>query len=216
VLGSANTRGPQRPVAASVAATSEKTVTGFAVVRYVDARKKIDCETEVNLVAPLSGRTNAPDWDESSPANGTPQGEPAPVNLLKVWHREFAAWIANNQTLDVYRSSRLTMCSDPGESERDFRARIAQLLREERDRAVDELRAKSASKIAVLAGAAAKGGGDRTEAAGTGFAAKLSSVLEIGGFAAGRVPGRRAEDVAEQDHEREPRGRGVSTRNRKM
>src|SRR6185295_9843535 len=114
MLGSANAGG-RASVAASVAATSEKTVTGSAVVRYVDARKKIDCETEVNLVAPLSGRTNAPDWDESSPASGTPQGEPAPVNLLKAWQREFAAWIANNQTLDVYRSSRLTMCSDPGE-----------------------------------------------------------------------------------------------------
>jgi multidrug resistance efflux pump len=111
------------------------------------------------------------------------------VNLLKAWQREFAAWIANNQTLDVYRSSRLTMCSDPGESERDFRTRIAQLLREERDRAVDELRSKYASKIAVLQERLRKAEATEQKQQEQASQAKLSSVLEIGGSLLGAFLG---------------------------
>ena len=134
--------GPITESPAAVSATSEKTVTGSATVRYTDAKNKIDYQAEVSFVAPLNGRTNAPDWEDSSPASDSPQGEPPAANLLKAWQKDFATWLANNQTLEIYQCSHLKTSSEPGESERDFRARIAQLLRQERDQEVDALRAK--------------------------------------------------------------------------
>ena len=42
------------------------------------------------------------------------------------------------------KNPRLKLASQPGESEQSFRARVDQLLREERDREVEALRAKYA------------------------------------------------------------------------
>jgi hypothetical protein len=44
----------------------------------------------------------------------------------------------------------LEIVSNPGESERDFRVRLQQLAREQRDEAVEKLRQKYAPKFAVL------------------------------------------------------------------
>jgi hypothetical protein len=73
--------GTQTVAPASVSATSDKTVIGSASIRYNDVRNKIDHEADVSFVAPLNGRTNAPDWEQSSPASGSPQGEPPAANL---------------------------------------------------------------------------------------------------------------------------------------
>ena len=55
-----------------------------------------------------------------------------------------------NQRLELSRSPSLGITSNPGESERDFRLRIQQFAREQRDEAVERLRQKFASKIATL------------------------------------------------------------------
>jgi len=172
--------GPKAPAAATVSVSSEKSVTGTATVRFADAKNKIDYEAEVTFVAPLNGRTNAPDWEESSPASGSPEGEPPAPNLAKTWQRDFAAWLANNQTLEVYQLPRLKTCSEPGESERDFRARIAQLLREERDGEVAELKGKYAPKIVALQDRLRRAEATGQKQQEQASQAKINTVLEIG------------------------------------
>jgi hypothetical protein len=66
------------------------------------------------------------------------------------WSREFASWLYANQALDLLQSPSLKVVSKPGEEERDFRIRLAQSAREQRDQAVDALRAKYAPKMAAL------------------------------------------------------------------
>ncbi len=178
-LGAASA-GAKATSPASVSATSDKTVVGSATVRYTDAKNKIDHETDVSFIAPLNGRTNAPDWEESSPTDASPQGEPPAANVLKTWQRDFATWLANNQTLEVYQCSRLKTCSEPGESERDFRAKIAQSLREERDREVAALRAKYSPKIAVLQDRLRRAQATEQKQQEQASQAKINTVLEIG------------------------------------
>ena len=61
------------------------------------------------------------------------------------------AWLyASQQARDVLRSPATSLLSEPGESERDFRARLAQGGREARDAALDKLRATYAPKRAAL------------------------------------------------------------------
>lgn len=52
--------------------------------------------------------------------------------------------------LELYRSAALHEVSRPGESERDFRVRLGQAAREQRDGFAEQLRQKYAPKIATL------------------------------------------------------------------
>ena len=55
-----------------------------------------------------------------------------------------------NQKLSLWKCASLKQTSKPGESEAEFRVRLSQLAREERDAAVESLRQKYAPKIASL------------------------------------------------------------------
>ena len=55
-----------------------------------------------------------------------------------------------DKELELLKSPRLEQSSNPGESERDFRVRLQQHAREQRDAAVEKLRQKYAPKIAAL------------------------------------------------------------------
>jgi hypothetical protein len=169
------------PKVSAVAEVSEKQVIGSATVRYSDAKAKVEHETEVAFLAPLDGRTNAPDWNEASDISGeTPKGEALTPNLLKTWQRDFAAWLANNQTLEVYRCDDLKLTSNPNESERDFRVRVDQLLREERDNEVAALRARYASKISGLQDRLRRAQATEQKQKEQAQQATISTVLDVG------------------------------------
>src|SRR6185369_6315385 len=66
------------------------------------------------------------------------------------WQKGLAGWVYRNQRLELFENPSLNVVSNPGESERDFRVRLQQLSREERDDAVEKLRRKYAPKFAQL------------------------------------------------------------------
>jgi hypothetical protein len=176
--------------AVSAGAANEKLVLGTATVRYSDSKSKIDHEVEVSLLAPVSGRTNAPDWNESSDASdGSLDGTPVPPNLAKAWEREFAAWLADNRPLEILRAPRLKLSSRPGESERDFRAHVDQTLRQERDREVAALRQKYASKFATIEDRIRRAQATAQKQAEQASQAKLSTALTIGAGLLGALLG---------------------------
>lgn len=69
---------------------------------------------------------------------------------LKTLQSEYRDWLYRNLELSLLKSPVLNVVSAPGESEGDFRVRIRQLAREERDRQTEELREKYAVKIKRL------------------------------------------------------------------
>jgi hypothetical protein len=69
---------------------------------------------------------------------------------LETWKKDFANWIYRNHRLELLESTSLDLVSNPGESERDFRIRLQQSAREQRDDALQQLRQKYAAKIATL------------------------------------------------------------------
>jgi hypothetical protein len=137
-----------RPTPASESA--EKRVVATAAIRFSDTKTKVDEERTVTFSTSIAGNTNLPKWDESEEADENTAGDAVPANLLTKWQREYVSWLANSQTLEVFRSAKYKVNSQPGESERDFRLHLQQLAREERDREVTRLRTKYAPKIAVL------------------------------------------------------------------
>jgi hypothetical protein len=180
---------PARPAVTGPAA---RRVLGIATLRFAEGRRGKSHEREVALLAPIDGRLNRPSWDEADDASGSPaDGEPAPANLLRTWQRDFTDWLGAGQTLELFTSERFRVTSRPGESEGEFRARVAQLAREERDAAVAKLRQKYAAKLAALEErihrARAAVAREREQASH----AKLSTAIDVGAGILGALLGGR-------------------------
>jgi hypothetical protein len=139
---------------------------GFAQVRVADTKSKIDVTREVTVLTPITGEAVPVDWDQAAVAgfasadlaDGPDEGGgfadlPAPAGKKKsydAWSKEFAAWLLRTQKVDLLRSPSLKVVSNPDESERDFRVRLQQSTRQDRDRAIEALRQKYAPKQAAL------------------------------------------------------------------
>jgi hypothetical protein len=72
------------------------------------------------------------------------------VKAYAGWQKAFAQWLRHNEVLTLYRSKRLKIMSAPGETEGDFRIRLQDAVREQRDAKVDELRKRYATKAKSL------------------------------------------------------------------
>ncbi len=137
---------------------------GAAQVRFAD--KRVDATRNLTVLAPIATGVVAVDWEGATPvdlpiSDLEQQAEdaaqfaelPAPAGKAKnydKWQKDFANWVYRGQKLELLKSSRLEQASNPDESERDFRVRLQQAAREQRDAAVEKLRQKYAPKIAAL------------------------------------------------------------------
>ena len=138
---------------------------GSAEVNYTSAKTE-DVTEQVNLLASIADGAVAVDWGQakelempSQDLETNPESEahfadvPAAATKAKsydTWKKDLANWIYRNRRAELFESSSLKVSSNPGESERDFRVRLQQLAREQRDTAVEKLRQKYAPKIAQL------------------------------------------------------------------
>jgi hypothetical protein len=139
---------------------------GAAAVRFVDRKLKVDASRVVTRTVRVGDGAIPVDWDTSSPSDLSPdalltaaasgarfEAPPAAASNPKhysAWSTKFSAWIAANESIELFKSPSTGEVSQPGESERDFRARLEQTAREARDRNVDKLRRKYAPKQAAL------------------------------------------------------------------
>lgn len=119
----------------------------------------------VVLEAPLCADVAGPDWSTARSLDHPPAAGPEPAAnasfaelpaaagrkaTAAVWGRSLADAVYRHHGLTVYESRRLRLASKPGENERDFRVRIADALRADRDETVGRLRAKYAAKLTTL------------------------------------------------------------------
>ncbi|MEQ1655978.1 MAG: ATP-binding protein, partial [Nitrospira sp.] len=139
---------------------------GAAQVRVSDSKTGVDVTTDVTLFAPISDGAVSVDWDhaveagvavsdlESSPSAGAQFGAvssaASKAKNYDTWNKDFAAWLFRNQKVDLFKSPSTKEASRPGESERDFRVRLQQAGREQRDTQSDGLRKKYAPKMTAL------------------------------------------------------------------
>jgi hypothetical protein len=66
------------------------------------------------------------------------------------WSKDFVNWLSLNKKIDLWKSPSLKEFSRVNESEGDFRVRLQQKAREQRDEATEKLRQKYAPKFAAL------------------------------------------------------------------
>jgi L-aminopeptidase/D-esterase-like protein len=137
-----------------------------ARLEYRDPKRGVDVSKTINYLVPLVSRPDALDFDAARETPLAPDGfatEPAPnatfgdlpPDALKV--KSYAAWkqqmfkrLVQCERLELFRSDAFDLVSEPGESERDFRARLQARARETRDELTAKLRQKYSGRTAAL------------------------------------------------------------------
>ncbi len=142
------------------------TLLAASKILFDDRKSGVSVSEEAVTLAPLSDEAMSVDWDameaadidpadlEKAPAPGA-RFAPLPAKAAQsksytAWKREMTDWLYRNRTLELLMSPQHKEYSQPNESERDFRIRLGQAVREERDAALEKLRKKYSSKIATL------------------------------------------------------------------
>jgi hypothetical protein len=140
-------------------------VLGTVRLHFADKATGVDAWETRSYLAPLSDAGEA-DWRNAkvsadlapSLTKQAPSGAryvEGPATLLRAqsyqaWAKELASFAYEQATLDVLRSPLVDAASEAGETESEFRARVALSLREKRDASVETLRRKYAPKLESL------------------------------------------------------------------
>jgi len=154
-------RGPVRP---DRELHYEPAILGKARVRYAKAAARIDVDREVICLAPAGDSVGESAWENADVLSEPPAVEAAPrtatfgslpavlagpkgyVSLASA----LKGHLGRTSKLMVFSAPAIDAVSRPGESEADFRVRIAQRLKEYRDGELDRVRDRYASRLASL------------------------------------------------------------------
>ncbi len=141
---------------------------GAATVSVADAKAGLDVTRDVVFAAPFRNGPVPVVWDDAlwvdaklgDLSGDAPEGAAALLDALPdaaqkpktyaTWAKDFAGWLVKNQGVSRLKSRGTGLVSEAGEDEAAFRARLSQAAREERDAALDALKAKYAPKFEAL------------------------------------------------------------------
>ena len=129
-------------------------------------KSRAESREDVLVLASIADGPEPVRWDDPEPApfalgdlerdpvSGArfepPPGPAAAPKSWDDWSRAFAASLFRTRRLDLFRSPSTGEVSTRGETERDFRARLRQKAREERDAVAETLRGRYAARVAAL------------------------------------------------------------------
>ena len=183
-------------------------VYGEAQIRFVDKSSSVDSLRDCAFVTPIGKGAITVDWGACAPvaigANDLEQqparaahfadlpAAAAKANNYADWGRDFGMWLYQTQKLNVLRSPSMGITANAGETERDFRARLQQAAREQRDVAAETLRVKYAPKIAVLQERLRKAQQMAETQKAEADRQKFGTMISIGATLVGAFLGRKA------------------------
>jgi len=183
-------------------------ILGAAKLHYVDSKSGVDAWQTLQSLAPLSDDGRDVLWAEArdatalrAQASATPQpgatfanlpGAAARADSYDGWSKSLAAQLYETARANVQICDALKQVSSPGESEGDFRARLAQGLREARDANVEKLRADAAPRLAALQVRLQQAQGRAGVQHSQATQQTLQTVVSVGAAVLGAFLGRRA------------------------
>ncbi len=138
-----------------------------ATVRFSDPKSKLDVVRDVRFAAPISDAAVPVAWGDARwvpealdelaevPVQNARFGElpssAAKAKAFAQWQKDFVTWALANQGVTRFRDPATGLYSEVGEAEATFRNRLVFAGREQRDVAIDQLRAKYKPKFDKLA-----------------------------------------------------------------
>lgn len=180
---------------------------GIAKVYYSDTRANIDQEETQSLLVPIGSGPVPIDWDSAAATDLTEQdlestphasaafaelpSEAAKSRNYAAWQKDCADALFKSGKLELSRYPALKAVSKQGESEREFRLRLSQLVREQREEQKEKLRARYAPKLAALQDRERKAQQRLDVEKSQSRDSKLSSALSFGAAILGAFTGRK-------------------------
>ena len=141
-------------------------ILGVARLHYADKKAGVNHWETLALLQPIGEAMPAEPWAEGVPFDdGVPELDRAPeagarfatlppelarAKCYAEWTKSLKNYLYRERTLDLWECPEVKAISRPSEAEREFRLRVVQVSREERDREVEKLRAKYAPKRSAL------------------------------------------------------------------
>ncbi|HZM91358.1 MAG TPA: ATP-binding protein [Blastocatellia bacterium] len=185
---------------------------GAARVGFVDAKLGVDEIQDICCLTPITNDPVPVKWDNAQEAGVTssdlekdPPGDaryedvPAAAGKAKsyqAWTKDYIAFLYGSQKLELLKSPSTRECSTPGETERDFRVRLQQSAREQRDAQVEQLRRKYAPRIAGLQERIRRAQQAVEREGAQASQAKLQTAISFGTTILGALLGRKAVSVS--------------------
>jgi hypothetical protein len=183
-------------------------IAGIARVRFADAKTRCDVAQDVTWLAPVTDAAVPVSWDQGREVavaavdlekEQQPGAQFAPLPAAAgqaknyaVWTRDLATWLYGAQKVDLLQSPSLGQVSNPGESERDFRVRLGQTAREQRDQAVEALRQRYAAKLTSLQDRIRRAQDAVDREAGQAKSAQMQTAISFGTTLLSALVGRKA------------------------
>jgi Helicase HerA, central domain len=181
-------------------------VLGTARLHYVRAASAVDVWEDCTVVADLDTPEAIPDWPNALAVQGEPPLAadpepdavfarlPAPAFRAKsyaAWTRSLGAWLHRTRRLELRRCTRLDLTSRPGESEADFRVRLAHAARERLDAEKQRLLVRYGPRFARLEDRAQRARRRLARESAQYEQSRTDSLVSIGASVLGAVLGRR-------------------------
>ena len=185
---------------------------GAASVHFTDAKLGIDTVREVLYATPIETGAIAVDWTRATEvpvpaADLRPEPETADAEFLELppaacepgnydeWQKLFSRWLSRHLRIELWRHPATKLTSLPGESERDYRARVHDAIREARDAEIAALAKKFASKRETLAGRLSRAEDAAQREQQQASQQKTQTMLSMGAAALGALFGRKAASI---------------------
>jgi hypothetical protein len=190
-------------------------VLATAELHYVSAAQDVDHWEKAYSFVPF-GPDGEPDWEAAAAPDSPLANEPDPAAAFaelpaaarkeksyEAWEKRFKDAFYQKSRLTLFASKPLKMASRAGESEGDFRARVAHRLREGRDLEREALQKKYAPSIARAEEAIRKAEARRERESGQFQGRALDTVVDLGMTVAGALFGRKLGSVTNVRRARE-------------
>jgi hypothetical protein len=185
----------------------QPTILGAAKVHFSNTKAKVDTSQNLVYTTPVTDNAIPVVWEnaealdvpaadlEKSPSSNAQFNTLPPAasqaKNYSGWEKDFSSWIYGSQRLDLLQSPSLKVSSNPGEDERDFRIRLQQIVREQRDELIEALREKYASKLATLQERKRRAEQTVEKQAEQAKKAKMDTALSVGATLLGAFTGRK-------------------------
>ncbi|HPF26393.1 MAG TPA: hypothetical protein PK159_07365 [Steroidobacteraceae bacterium] len=197
------------PTTGSGPVTYQPMILAQAKLHFIDGKLDLDHWSTNDYLAPLSDDGKQALWAEgvagtglkarttATAADGAARYTELPAAAMRAaaykdYGKQLAASLYENQRARVWVADSLKVVSLPGESEGDFRARLAHTTREMRDSAVDDLRQKYAQRIQRLQDQVRRAEDKHAREKSQLSSQRLQTAVSIGSTILGALFGRKA------------------------
>ncbi|MFZ1290851.1 MAG: DUF87 domain-containing protein [Melioribacteraceae bacterium] len=179
-----------------------------ADISFIDKTKNIDFQKSANFIVPITNEVISVKWDEShevnidekyilkNPNQTFPFSElPNPAKNEKNysdWQKFFEDYLVNEYSIEVYHSPNLKQTSMPLEDIRDFKIRLTQITREQRDSEIAIIKERYERRIQTLDSRIRRAQEKIDREKSQSSQVKLQTAISIGSTILGALFGKKA------------------------